>query len=56
MRMFSIYGAVKSGNINITKARENLGPRNLVQYMQNPVVSVDDRNCNVFQQIAYKKQ
>ena len=42
MRMFSICGAVKSAKINITKACENLGPRNLAQYMRNAVVCVDE--------------
>ena len=41
MQMFSICGAVKSGKIDITKACENLGPRNLVQYMLNAIVCVD---------------
>ena len=43
MRMFSICGAVKSGKINITKACKNLGPRNLVQYMRNAIVFVDEK-------------
>ena len=43
MRMFSICGAVESGKINVIKACENLGPRDLVQYMRNAVVSVDEK-------------
>ena len=41
--MISISGAVKSGKINIIKACENLGPRNLVQYMRIAVVSVEEK-------------
>ena len=39
-------GVVKSSKINITKTCENLGPRNLFQYMRNAVavaVAVDEK-------------